>query len=224
MVSVGPYGVLITSCFLLTNLNYKETDRGPFTLKAILMKRLSTILLISLCNPALGQAPIDTCITRTLFTEYKQKLYQLKDQNEIFFFRMLLFTQLKQIDTILQTKDSIVLNYVRDTNTTLKKEKQIFRRSCMTDSIVTHFNVNGQIVYSEWWTITCDNPDAIDNKLVIYKYKGRYDRYEYDRENRVTKYVVHLSTPYTRRILISYDSKGNKTQTVANINEYDFWD
>ena len=109
------------------------------------------------------------------------------------------------------------------TNISLKNEKQIFRRGCMTDSVVTHFNIKGQTVYSEWWTITCDNPDTIDNELVIFKYKRSYYRYEYDKEGRIIRYVLHLSTPLTRRILFSYDTNGNKTQSVERINEYDFW-
>ena len=116
------------------------------------------------------------------------------------------------------------MSYLDNNELTLKIEKQVYNNNCMTDSIITHFNLKERITYSEWWRITCDNPDTVDNDLAIFKIKTTYYRYEYDKENRVTKQVIHISTPYTRRIIYNYDSKGNVTLSVKSIEDYEFWD
>jgi hypothetical protein len=179
---------------------------------------------ISIGHSSYGQIIPDTCITTSKLNALKAEVQKLKEANAIHLYNIRLLTELKFIDTLSRSSDSLVLNYIGINNQILKKEKQVFRYGCMTDSTITHYNRRGLIEYIEFWTITCDNPDTLDNEIAIFKYKGNYSRYEYDALDRVSKYVVRISRPLAIRNLYYYSNDGKRNQVSIKISDNEFWD
>lgn len=180
--------------------------------------------LVLITTISFAQNANDTCLTRQQWIDLKHQISQLKESNRERFYKIKLLTELSSIDTIAQTSDSLVLKYTGKDKKVLKKEKQIFRKGCITDSIVTHYNKTELVEYIESWKTTCDSPDTIDNDIAIFKYMQSRSRYEYDKEGRVSKYVFRISTPLSRRILFSYDAYGKRSEVVVKISEDEFWD
>jgi YD repeat-containing protein len=83
------------------------------------------------------------------------------------------------------------------------------------DSTVVYYNKNGLIEYSEMW-----QPIGKKNQQ---KTKLTCRRYEYDDQNRVTRYVVNYPTPRTAEYTYTYDSLGNAT-IHYNPKNRDLWD
>jgi len=139
------------------------------------------------------------------------------------YYKLRLLTELKKVDTLCNTKDSLVINYWAEGNLLLKTLHKYYEGNCLNDSATTHYNTHGLIEFVEHWTQDY-GPDTTDGKPFIFCYRSSYWRYEYDSLNRVTKYVHHLSTPYTRRILYTYNNKGIAARQVFSIYDTDFWE
>ena len=86
------------------------------------MKHFVTILFILLGHLVFGQTSSDTCLSKKDLHDLKYKIYSLIDKNKIQEFQIRLQTELKQIDTIKNTKDTIIINYISKTGAIIRVE------------------------------------------------------------------------------------------------------
>lgn len=192
------------------------------------MKHFVTILFVLIAQLltrqiVFGQTISDTCLTANQLYNLKYKIYYQSEINYIQSLQIRMLTELKRVDTLSYTKDSIVLNYISKTDSVLRTVKKYYNGDCLRDSLVIHFNKYGLTQYRENWAKSC-NTDTTDKDIKAFTYKNSYSRYEYDKLRRITKYVFHISTPMTRRIIFTYDTEGRRTQQTIKISDTEFWD
>jgi hypothetical protein len=183
------------------------------------MKIFVTIIILLTGHLLFGQAASDTCLTRSQLYDMKEELYRQSDFNNDLLLKIRMLTELKKVDTLVHTRDSVAINYMDKTNVILSTIKKYYKDNCLKDSLVIHYNKYGLIYYTENWSTDCyTNPK---DRLT---YKNSYSRYVYDEANRIIKYVFHISTPMTRRVLFKYDSDGHRTEEIERIEDTEFWD
>jgi len=129
--------------------------------------------------------------------------------------------ELGKIDTTYKSKDSVAVVFTSRSGPTLKIEEKIYQAGCLHDSIVTHYNEKNLKEFEEYWTYFCGQQTSDENILC---YRSNYSRWEYDSLGRVIKYVFHLSTPLTRRLLFSYQPNGSVISKTEHITDAEFWD
>jgi hypothetical protein len=188
------------------------------------MKLPTLICSFLLVQFSIGQYNPDTTIPKSALYDLKIKINQLEEANKFNGFKLRLLLELKRIDTIHKSKDSIVLFYYTDRNLLLQKQKQIYRPGCMTDSIVWYYNRKGLVEYIGYWTWSCRNVEKVNPNEKYLGYKSSYDRFEYDTFDRIKKHVYHKSTPMTYRSVINYDSHGKTSIKTTQISESEFWE
>jgi len=154
----------------------------------------------------------------------KIKINKLEEVNKFNDFDLRLLVELKRIDTIHRSKDSIVLIYYTNSNILLRKQKRIYKPSCMTDSVIWYYNRKGLVEYIGYWTWSCRDVEKVDPTEKYFGYKSSYDRFEYDSFDRIKKHVYHRSTPMTYRSIVSYDSEGKAQKNTISISENEFWE
>jgi hypothetical protein len=188
------------------------------------MKHLYIILLISFGHISHGQNMADTCLTERQFDQLKNRIYFLEGSNRVQQFQIRLLSDLSRIDTVHSSSDSLVVKYFDKTGKLLRKQKKYLRNGCTKDSLVIHFNKDALASYIENWTSSLFEAETTDKENKYFIYKNSHSRYEYDSVKRVTKYVFHISTTMTRRIVNSYDIEGKRTSKTIAIREEEFWD
>lgn len=109
-------------------------------LAASKMKLSTFILSLLIVQFSFGQYTTDTTIKKSALYDLKIKINKLQEAITFKDFELRLLIELKRIDTIHKSKDSIVLSYYSAHNTLLRKQKQEFKPGCMTDSIVWNYN------------------------------------------------------------------------------------
>jgi hypothetical protein len=117
-----------------------------------------------------------------------------------------------------------VVKYFDKTEKLIRTQKRYLRNGCTKDSLVIHYNKEELVTYIENWSSSLCDADTTDKENRYFIYKNSYSRYEYDSAKRVTKYVFHISTPMTRRMVISYDGEGKKSSKTIAIRDEEFWD
>jgi hypothetical protein len=188
------------------------------------MKYLYFILLISCGSFSYGQDISDTCLTEKQFNQLKNRIYFLEDNSRLQKFQIRLLTELNRIDTIHNTADSLVVKYFDKTEKLIRIQKKFLRKGCTKDSMVTHFNKDALLSYIENWSSGLCDADTTDKENNYFIYRNCFSRYEYDSLKRLTKYVFHISTPLTRRIVYRYDNEGTKSSDTIAIRDDEFWD
>ena len=188
------------------------------------MKHSVTILFIVLGHLSFGQKSSDTCLTERQFHDLKYRISFLVEKSITQQLQIRLLTELNQVDTVHNSTDSIVIKYFSRTGKIIRTQKKYLRNGCTRDSLLIHYNKNELTEYIENWSSSLCDADTTDKENMYFIYKNSYSRYEYDSLKRVTKYVFHISTPMTRRILISYDAEGKATRTTIKIRDEEFWD
>jgi hypothetical protein len=154
----------------------------------------------------------------------KYRIFYLVDQNRTQQFQIRLLTDLTRIDTVHKSEDSLVIKYFDKTEKLIRKQKKRLTNGCTKDSLLIHYNKDELEEYIENWSSSLCDADTTDKENMYFIYKNSYSRYEYDSIQRVTKYVFHISTPMTRRILNTYDIEGKKSSKTIAIRDEEFWD
>ena len=203
---------------------FTKDHRRIEALVASAMKHFVTILLILLGHLSYGQKTSDTCLTERQFHDLKYRISYLVDKNITQQFQIRFLTDLNRIDTVHKSADSLVIKYFDKTEKLIRTQKKRLKNNCTKDSLLIHYNKDELEEYIENWSSSLCDADTTDKENMYFIYKNSYSRYEYDSSKRVTKYVFHISTPMTRRVLISYDREGKKSIKTIAIRDEEFWD
>jgi hypothetical protein len=190
----------------------------------IAMKHYLTISCIILVQFSFGQKSSDTCITEKQLYALKYRIALLANENITKHFQLRLLTELNHMDTVHNSTDSLVIKYISKTGKVIRTQKKYLKNGCTRDSLLIHYNRNELTGYMENWHSSICDADTTDKENTYFIYKNTYSRYEYDTLKRVSKYVFHISTPMTRRVLISYNAEQKAIRTVMTIKEEEFWD
>ena len=140
-------------------------------------------------------------------------------------FTIRLLQELDKTDTTYHSKDSLAVVFTSKTGHKLKTTELIYQSGCRVDSIVTHFNDRDLPEYREYWTQFCD-PSSSNTTSGEENFcrRSNYTRWEYDSLGRVTKLVMHTSTPKTTRTLFTYRPAGASSHHSTRIDDFEFWD
>ena len=187
------------------------------------MKNSIIIFFIALGQLCFGQKP-DTCLPKTQFYDLRHRMALLAEVNRDQQFQIRLLKELDKVDTVHNSMDSSVVNYLGKTGKIIKTQKRYLKKGCTKDSLVIHYNKDELTEYIENWSSSLYDTDIADKENWSFVYKNFYSRYEYDSLKRVTKHVFHISTPATRRTLISYDREGKHTSKTTAIRDDEFWE
>lgn len=188
------------------------------------MKHLVTILIILLSRLSHGQKTSDTCLTDRQFHDLKYRISYLVEKNKTRQFQIHLLTGLNRIDTVHKSEDSLIIKYFNKSEKLIRKQQKLLKNGCTKDSLLIHYNKDELEEYIENWSSNLCDADTTDKETMYFIYKNAYSRFEYDSLKRVTKYVFHISTPMTRRILYTYDKAGEKSSKTIAIRDEEFWD
>lgn len=188
------------------------------------MRHYLIILFFLFTSQSFCQYGTDTMITKYSIDSLRITINNFRQINKFQEFEIRLLTELKQIDTIHSSKDSLILNFISKTGQLLRVQRQLYKPNCMTDSSNTYYNKMGLIEYYQNWSCSCGSMDLVDINDNFFCYRNSFHRYEYDNKNRVIKYVIHISTPQTIRWTFSYDDTGNTSKMWKRIKDYEFWE
>ena len=188
------------------------------------MKLPVIILLVLSGYISYGQNRSDTCLTALQFHDLKYRIYLLAENNARQQFQIRLLTDLHRIDTVYNSADSLVIKYFDKADQLIRIQKKYLRNGCTRDSLVIHYNKGELLSYAENWSSGLCDADTTGKENIYFVSRNNYSRYEYDSAKRVTKYVFHISTPMTRRIVYSYDREGKRSSKSIAIREEEFWD
>lgn len=194
------------------------------TLVASAMKHFVTILMILFGQLTYGQNTFDTCLTERQFHDLKYRISYLVDKNRTQQYQIRLLTDLTRVDTVNKSDDSVVIKYFDKTEKLIRTQKKRLKNGCTKDSLLIHYNTDELEEYIENWSSSLCGADTTDKENMYFIYKNSYSRYEYDSLKRVTKYVFHISTPMTRRIINTYNKEGKKLSKTFAIRDEEFWD
>ena len=197
---------------------------------------ITTIILIFHFTIAFGQSktfcpaqnPMDTIIFKQKLDSIKTVNYRLKKANKRMVYENRLLRNLKSKDSIQPSNDSVIISYLTEDRTLLKRIIKTYRNpNCQSYEAEEFFNDKGLLEYLEFWTCDCRTQKDVDKDVIVFKQLlSRQERFVYDSIGRVSARILIYSShmPGPRRFDYHYDSSGKVTTQMKRISENEFWD
>ncbi|MGG9972497.1 hypothetical protein ACQ33O_11945 [Ferruginibacter sp. SUN002] len=138
-----------------------------------------------------------------------------------------------KIDSVYSNKDSSLIHFLTFDGKIIKEEKKIYLPSTdfLSDSIISFFNLNNQLIYFEHWELVVNTPN-IDGtgftrlEIILPQYPSFRIRNEYDKLNRETLSVFSRNS-FTFRVRTIYTSANNSEDHESHTEDikwYQFWE
>lgn len=192
------------------------------------MKLISSIIFSIIGQISVAQQQMDTTISKQILESIKTENYNLKKSNKRIVYQNRLLSDLKSIDTIHATNDSIVISYLTKERLLLKRIIKKYRSpNCQAYETEEFFNDKGLPEYLEYWTFDCrSQKDVAEDEKIFPKLIYSYERIVYDSIGRVIARVFIYSSqmPGPRRYEYHYAPNGKVSTQMKRIPENEFWD
>jgi hypothetical protein len=140
-------------------------------------------------------------------------------------YRYRLATDLSKIDTTVHKQDSIVITHLSRDGKAIRQE--VFRlndKGCKTYHTDRYFDKDGRLAYIEYWDLACIEREQKGPETKLFTgLMQKYERLQYDDDNRLIIRIFYDNHVGARRIIYSYSKTGNSTLKMKRIKEYEFW-
>ncbi|GAO43337.1 hypothetical protein FPE01S_02_04420 [Flavihumibacter petaseus NBRC 106054] len=129
------------------------------------------------------------------------------------------WTETTFVDTLLNTKDSLIIHSKNAMGFTRQKIdiKNVTGR--VQHSYTNYIDTNGLIAYREHWSFTCQNTDPNDYDGILDNYR----RYVYDSKGTLISEYVHDLSTGTWRYNYLYTDNGDRYSKSLRIKRNEFW-
>lgn len=174
----------------------------------------------------LSQKNSDTTISKRTIDSLKTEIHLLRSKANVLSWKYKVATEVKKLDTTLNTFDSITIRYLTNDGKILKKQRVLFDKSgCKTHTTDYYYSNDTLLQYVEYWRYNCSKAEDNDpSDYTITDYLQRCDRFLYDSKGRLLLQVIDLSTPMTLRIEYRYNENGAREAISRRIKWNEFWD
>lgn len=188
------------------------------------MRTFLSMLSILLTTFTFGQNPKDTLISKHYLDSLHPELHNKETTKNGMSFRYPQKANLQRIDTT-QFQDSIIVTHLSQEGKVLRLEKFLLNtRGCKTHQTDQYFDKQDRLIYVEYWSLACLDKEHNDPDIKQFTgIKTKYERLEYDNENRIKLRIFHDINIGTRRITYVYDNSGKQSFELKRIQEHEFW-
>lgn len=119
-------------------------------------------------------------------------------------------------DTIV-IADSTIVSYISLRTGKIVQKHIIYNEDdCSKFESVNYYNKKELVVYKEYWSNSF--PKNKNDFTIVY-----YERFEYDRKNRLKIHVFEISTPMTMKCTYIYKKRKRIPKRILKIEKLDFW-
>lgn len=165
----------------------------------------------------------DTIIPKATLEGFKQDINRYRGEASVLRYELTALKDVERVDTFRFGNDSLIMTYIAKSGIPLMQVMEKFsKRTTKKDSIVSYFNSNGLVEYTELWHEINPVDTTLKSRLPRMS-KLTHRRYEYDRQKRLVREVVNYPTPLTMEYTYTYDSTGKQIKTSEKISPTEFW-
>lgn len=188
------------------------------------MRLFLLILVIAITQTCIGQFRSDTVISKRTLDSLQFTIFQQGETINRMQWAYETKLNVKKVDSMKFRQDSVKVNHLSKEGKIIKQEVLSYDKDgCIHYSEESYFNDEGKVAYAERWKFTCKQTATSEDEKFFSGMRIHYERMQYDKQGRISERVFWHSTPFTRRILYTYDADGKQHITTERITEHEFW-